>query len=670
VSIDDGAGARTDGDHRRVPQARFEIVRRGLGPPVLAARGLTAVGASILFILGVVSEHALGLTPIAFVASAVFFVLTAMSYIEGNSVHPEQGGASTLARYAFDELWSFVAGWAIILDYLIVMAIGIFAISHYLAAFWGAAGHWPAEIVIAAAAMAWVCWSNVRGISVRRARAVLRVGLTFLVLCLAIVVIGLATQFHPDRVIDSIHLGSAPDWDDFLFAIVLAGVAATGIEAASGLAPDVRVGRRGLRNLVLFASIAVFVILVGVSAVSTMAVPPVGTHSDLGGRYVAAPLLGTVSAFHPAGLRDVLRYAVGGLGAVVLLQSVNSTMVGFSRIAYSLATNRQIPSALGRLHPRHGTPYVAVIIASLLSFGLACSSDIDFLAGIFAFGAMLVFAIAHLSVVALRAREPDAERLYRVPLSLTVRGVSVPLPSVIGAILAAAGWLSVVILHDGARYVGGAWLIFGVVLYVVYRRGQNKPLRARFTIPATALQDTAEAEYGSILVPVFGNELDDDIVGTAGRLASDEGEEGEGGAVIEALYVVEVPMSLPLDARVPEEQIERAKAAVRRAKEVGEEYEGVVVATAMVRARSVGAAIVSEAKRRGVEAIVLAAEPPSRTRGGALLGGRGGPRDRSVGEVTRYVVEKAPCRVILTAAPASDGNGAQPAAEREAETAP
>jgi len=669
VSTDDGPASRTDGDYRRVAQARLEIVRRGLGPPALAARGLTAVGASILFILGVVSEHALGLTPIAFLASAVFFVLTAMSYIEGNSVHPEQGGASTLARYAFDELWSFVAGWAIILDYLIVMAIGIFSISHYLAAFWGDAAHFPAEIVIAGVAMAWVCWSNVRGISIRRARAVLRVGLTFLGLCLVIIVVGLATQFHPGRVIDTIHLGTAPDWDDLLFSMVLAGVAATGIEAASGLAPDVRVGRRGLRNLVVFASVAVFVILVGVSTVATMAVPPVGTHSPLGGEWVAAPLLGTVSAFHPAGLADVLRYAVGGLGAVVLLQAVNSTMVGFSRIAYSLATNRQIPSALGRLHPRHGTPYVAVFIASAISFGLACSSNIDFLAGIFAFGAMLVFAIAHLSVLALRRREPDAERVYRVPLSVKVRGVSVPLPSVVGAVLAVAGWLSVVILHDGARYVGGTWLIFGVVLYVAYRRGQNKPLRARFTIPATALQDVAEAEYGSILVPVFGNELDDDIVGTAGRLAADEGEEGEGGAVIEALYVVEVPMSLPLDARVPEEQIERAKAAVRRAKEVGEEYEGVVVATAMVRARSIGAAIVSEAKRRGVEAIVLAAEPPSRMRGGALLGGRGGPRDRSVGEVTRYVVEKAPCRVILTAAPASDENGAQPAREREKETA-
>jgi basic amino acid/polyamine antiporter, APA family len=343
-------------------------------------------------------------------------------------------------------------------------------------------------------------------------------------------------------------------------------------------------------------------------------------------------------------------------------------MVGLSRISYSLATNRQIPSLLGRLHPRYGTPYVAIGLASVLSFGLACSSNIDFLAGIFALGATLVFAIAHLSVVALRFREPDAERVYRVPLSVTVRGGSVPIPAAVGAVAALAGWLSVLILHDGARYVGGAWLIFGVTLYVVYRRGQDKPLRARFTIPAAALQDTPEAEYGSILVPVFGNPLDDDIVGTAGRLASEEGEEGEGGAVIEALFVVEVPMSLPLDARVPDEQIARAKAAVRRAKEVGEEYEGVVVATAMVRARSVGAAIVSEAKRRGVEAIVLAAEEPTRTRGGALLGGRGGPRDRSVGEITRYVMEKAPCRVILTAAPAS-GNGGRRTEEREPEPA-
>jgi basic amino acid/polyamine antiporter, APA family len=155
---------------------------------------------------------------------------------------------------------------------------------------------------------------------------------------------------------------------------------------------------------------------------------------------------------------------------------------------------------------------------------------------------------------------------------------------------------------------------------------------------------------------VFGEEIDDDIVGTAGRLAAEEADEGEGGAVVEALYVFEIPMSLPIDARVPEDRLERAKQVLARAKQVGEEYEGVEVATAMVRGRTAGQAIVAEARRRGVEAIVLAAEEPTRIKGGAVLGGHGRARDRFVGETTRYVVEKSPCKVILTAAPA-DGAG-------------
>jgi APA family basic amino acid/polyamine antiporter len=623
-----------------------------LGPPALAAMALSALGSAMLFILGVVEKHALGLTPVVFLATAVFFVVTTMAYVEGNSVHPEQGGASTLARYAFDEFWSFVAGWAILLDYLIVMAIALVAIPNYLSAFWGHAGDEPWELLIAAASIGFVGWANIRGITAARFGWVLRIGMVFLVLCIAIIVVIAGSAWHGQAVIDSIDIGATPQWDDLLFAAVLAGVAATGIEAASGLAPELRVGRRRLRRLVLFVDFAVLVVLVGVALAATAAVPPVDGATTLGGRYIEAPLLGAVSVLQPDWVKDLFRYAIGGVGALVLLQAVNGTMLGLARLTYALATNRQIPSLLGRLHPQRGTPFVAVILASLIAFGLAATSDLELLAGIFALGAMLVFAIAHASVIALRFRERDADRVYTVPLSIRVRGGSVPLPLAAGALLAALGWVSVLVLHSGARYVGGAWLLFGIALYVIYRRGQDKSLRERFTIPATALQDAPEAEYGSILVPVFGSALDDDIVGTAGRLAAEEGDDGEGGAVIEALYVVEVPMSLPLDARIPEDQVERARAAVRRAKEVGEEYEGVVVATAMVRARSVGSAIVSEAKRRGVEAIVLAAEEPTRMRGGALLGGRGGPRDRSVGDMTRYVVEKSPCRVILTAAPA------------------
>jgi APA family basic amino acid/polyamine antiporter len=114
-------------------------------------------------------------------------------------------------------------------------------------------------------------------------------------------------------------------------------------------------------------------------------------------------------------------------------------------------------------------------------------------------------------------------------------------------------------------------------------------------------------------------------------------------------------MALPLDTRISPEELARGRAALARAKAVGEEYEGVEVATATVRARRAGEGIVREARRRGVEAIVLAAEEPTRMRGGPLMGGKRGLYDTFVGATTRYVVNKAPCRVILTAPPA-DGH--------------
>ncbi len=147
------------------------------------------------------------------------------------------------------------------------------------------------------------------------------------------------------------------------------------------------------------------------------------------------------------------------------------------------------------------------------------------------------------------------------------------------------------------------------------------------TVPREALLgEHVEAEYGSILVPIFGTALDDDIMQTAGRLAAEEDVEGApgAGATIEAIWVFEVPMSLPIDARLPDAELKRARAALARAKAVGEEYEGVEVATATVRARRAGQAIVDEARRRGVQAIVLAAEEPSKIRGGTRLGGRAG----------------------------------------------
>jgi APA family basic amino acid/polyamine antiporter len=273
--------------------------------------------------------------------------------------------------------------------------------------------------------------------------------------------------------------------------------------------------------------------------------------------------------------------------------------------------------------------------------------------GISAFGATIAFAIVSIGVIRLRWREPERDRPYKMPLNVRMGRGELPLPAIVAAALSLAALVALLTYHGDSRWMGIGWMGFGVGLYVVYRLAEDKPVFKRVTVPEKALtRPRQEAEYGSILVPIRGLPLDDDIIQTAGRLAAEENEDmGEGGAVIEALWIFEVPMVLPLDARIPEEELKKARRALARAKAVGEEYEGVEVATAVVRARRAGEAIVHEARRRGVEAIVLAAEEKAQIRGGTLLGGKAGLRDTFVGETTRHVVNKAPCRVILTAAP-------------------
>ena len=141
-----------------------------VGTPAIYAIAIGAIGASIYITLGIVADRALGLTPIAYVVAGLFFVVTMLTYVEGNSLHPERGGASTFARYAFDELWSFIAGWGIVLDYLIVMALCAFAIPDYLAAFWGHAGDAGVEHAIAAAVIVWAVVVNLRGLRADQAR--------------------------------------------------------------------------------------------------------------------------------------------------------------------------------------------------------------------------------------------------------------------------------------------------------------------------------------------------------------------------------------------------------------------------------------------------------------------------------------------------------------------
>jgi basic amino acid/polyamine antiporter, APA family len=660
----DGRGGRA---HLRRPESELAtelaasarvIARRSIGSPILFTIVYSSLGSAIYFSLGVIAGHALGLTPLVFLVSAVLFTVTAMTYVEGASLHQERGGSTVFARHAFNELVSFVAGWAILLDYVILIAVTAYSATEYVHVFWKPLGHHGESLALALVFIAIVVLSNIRGFGARRAR---RVGLLLagdIAIQAFIVVLGLVLFFNPHTLTSSIHLGSTPKVSDLVFALTITVISFTSLESASGLSGEVRISRQGLKRLVWSTTATVAFLYVGIALVAVTALPVHDGTTALAHHYVNAPVLGIVSQVHPHWLQVTLRYVVGALATVTLLAAANSAMLGLARLAYSLSTNRQIPSGLGRLHPQRSTPYVLIILAGIIAAGLVVPENLEFLIGIYAFGATLAFTIAHLSVCKLRYSEPDRDRPYRIPLSVPFKGASLPLPAVFGALVSAAGWVAVMVVHAPARYVGLGWMLAGVALYVIYRRADETSLLRRVTVPPRVLRSepARERDYGSVLVPLFGTELDDDIVQTAALLVSGEptDEAAIDTATIEALWIVVVPMSLPLDASLPDAQIKEGRRVLARAKAVGEEYTGVQVATATVRTRRAGYAILDEARRRGVEAIVLGAEEPSTIRGGGRLGGRGGPLEGYVGDVTKYVVRKASCRVIVTAPAARD----------------
>ena len=640
-------------------------MKRLLGVPWLFAVAYSAVGFSLYFSLGVVADRGLGLTPLIFLAAGLLFVITTYTYVEGGAMFRERGGSSTFARNAFNELVSFIAGWAVLIDYIIVVAIAAITVPHYLTPISSAFEDSGGEIATAAAVIVGIAVLNAAGITGQARQWLLVVlALADVALQIVIIVVGIGVAFQADLLTDQLDLFTSPTLTDVIYAAVIATVALAGIEAASDLAPDLEWGPGDLRRVVNDGALLTPILYTAMAAVALTAVPvvpgPDGPETALAGPYIEEPVLGVVQSFDPAWLGDAMQWVVVLVAPAVLIWAASISMLGLSRHVYTLATNRQIPSWLGKLGRQSQTPYIAIWVAAAIAAGLTVPADIEVLAGLYAFGITLATAIAHMSVIRLRFTDPDRERPYRIPFNLG----ALPVPAVIGAVVAGAAWISVIVIHDEARFLGGGWMLFGLVAYVIYRRFvEGTSLTKRVSVPAEALTKTAPMiEYGRILVPVFGTPLDDDIVGTAGRLADAAEDPGEQVPRLDVVYVMEMPLTVPIDAPAPPQKAEAAKRAVERAKAVAEEYETVEVETDIVKARSAGAGIVEEARRRGVEMIVMGGEPPTRIRGGAIFGGIGAARPDEVGEVTEYVLAKAPCRVLLTAPP-EDGAGA--AARRE-----
>ncbi len=355
--------------------------------------------------------------------------------------------------------------------------------------------------------------------------------------------------------------------------------------------------------------------------------------TQLGSNYLADPVLGMVR-FLPdnvSWLRWILGPWVGILAATILFIATNAGIIGVSRLAFSLGQHRQLPRAVGRVHPTRLTPYVAIVLFGIIAVILILPGEIPFLADLYAFGSMISFTAAHLSVVVLRRKEPDLPRPFRPPFNVQIGTTSVPLTAVLGGIGTFAVWCVIVSYKPMSGIIGVAWVAVGIVAYVIFRKAHGYSLTKTVKAPSLPASLQEDVVYDQLLVPLRDTQVSDEMMVLACQLAT------ERNSSIDALYVIEVPLNLPIDASLPDEN-QRAREVLERAGHAADQFK-VKVTPHIVTARSAGRAIVEEAIARRSEVIVLGSQGKRRV------------GNRVFGSTIDYVLNNLPCEAIINVIP-------------------
>jgi APA family basic amino acid/polyamine antiporter len=314
---------------------------------------------------------------------------------------------------------------------------------------------------------------------------------------------------------------------------------------------------------------------------------------------------------------------------VILLIATNAGLIGVSRLTYSMGLHRQLPERLRAVHPKFRTPYIAILIFSVVAMITLIPGKTAFLATLYSFGAMLSFTIAHVSVIKLRQKYPDAERGWKPPLNFSVRGVSIPFTAVFGGLGTFGAWVVVMALDPVTLAAGGAWMVGGILLYVLYRRRHGLSLTKTVKVKTLEPLGVEEIEYKSVLIAYDEDTpFSEETMATAVKLASPRRR------AVHILSLIEVPSHLPLDAPL-ETQERKAQEKIERAKLIG----GLRVTGHVhrIRPNQAGRAMVEEAHKVRASAIVIGL----RYRNGTPL----------YNKALQTVLAQRPCRVLVVGEP-------------------
>jgi len=443
---------------------------------------------------------ALGATPVALAIAALFFIFATLTYAEGTAMLPEAGGSASFARHGFGDLAGFVSGWALMLSYIVTIAISAFVIPPYLGYFWEPLKE--SAVMSTAVSMGIIFFLMIINVIGVRETSFVNVSAAVVDLLVQILIIalGLLVVFNLDVLVHNITF-YWPSWDNLILGIALAAIAYTGVETMSQMAEETKRPAKRVPRALILMIITVLILFGGVSTVALSAMTP----QELATSWATDPVAGIAHSISvaitpeemAAGLssekeavivltwifteiRDLLPGLVAVLAASILFIATNAGLMGISRLAFSLGRYQLMPPGLGHVHRRFKTPYVSIILFAavaiiLLIPGLFAPGVFIELGALYVFGSLLAFVFAHASILSLRVKRPDLPRPFKLGWNIKFRQWELPITAILGLAGTAGIWLVVMATQPYGRWVGLGWMVIGLVVYLVFVRRRKSP---------------------------------------------------------------------------------------------------------------------------------------------------------------------------------------------------
>ncbi len=464
-------------------------LKRALGAVNLTALGVGAiVGTGIFVLTGTVAAQNSGpAVVLSFAMAGVASFFAALCYSEFATLVPVAGSAYTYSYATLGEIFAWIIGWDLILEYAlgaITVAIGW---SGYVVSFLNSVGiHLPPEL------------SAARGLTVTtpdgaHVTAVFNAPAVFIVFVITtLLVVGIKESAAFNNVIvfvklavvglfiaGAVHAINPANWHPFIprntgtfghfgWSGVVAGggvvfFAYIGFDAVSTAAQETRNPQRDMPIGIIASLLICTVLYLVVSAIATGVLPyteldvpdPIAKVADHAGMGLTV---------HGVGLMPMLIKlgAIAGLSSVVLVMSL-----GQSRVFFSMSNDGLLPPFINRVHPRFKTPWITSIITGVGVAFFAALLPVREAGSLCSIGTLLAFVIVCSSVLVLRIREPHLERAFKTPAVWLVAPAGALSALVLMAALPWPTWRRLIV-----------WFLIGMVVYSLYGHRHSK-LRRR-----------------------------------------------------------------------------------------------------------------------------------------------------------------------------------------------